>query len=291
MGTEQPNESQDLVREDSTALDRETLLGSALSGAVALSYTFGVNMRQGWLKLYRKWAHSWLAKDPSTNLVFMHLLCDAAFFEKDNPFINEKLAPGETDLTQNQLAELTGLSRAMVQRSLRKLDRRGTITRRGVGKRCTVITIVNWDGYQQERSKDEQELNKTRTKSEQKVSTPKESKKGRRGEGKKKSADLSLKELYDMIPESLERHAIEIENWLEWKYDKNDRYTAIGAKALFSKMEKLGADLPQAIENSLANGWKGLFRPDGRNNGKAKSGGRTFEAAGDGSKFNGHPCA
>lgn len=77
------------------------------------------------------------------------------------------------------------------------------------------------------------------------------------------------------LPLALVPYKAAVEQWLAYKRERRQGYRPAGLKALFTKMAKLGAALPDALERAMANGWQGFdFAPKGSNQ-------RTFEAADD----------
>lgn len=56
------------------------------------------------------------------------------------------------------------------------------------------------------------------------------------------------------LPKELEPFKAVVEQWLSYKRERKQGYKPSGLKAAYSKMVKLGAALPEALERAMANG-------------------------------------
>jgi hypothetical protein len=84
------------------------------------------------------------------------------------------------------------------------------------------------------------------------------------------------------IPPNLLRHETIIRRWFDYRAKRKPPIYDVSLEAVFAEMTKFGAALPQSIEQSIANGWQGLFDPKGR----APQNDRQFESrASQGDKF------
>ncbi len=79
----------------------------------------------------------------------MHLLLLASF--KESEWKGRKVVRGQVIIGTNKLGDDLGLSRQQVRTALKKLIKTNEITTEATNK-YTVITITNWDRYQEERT-------------------------------------------------------------------------------------------------------------------------------------------
>lgn len=118
-------------------------------------------MKLGYVKNYRQieeWKY--YKKDGYAHL-WQHLIRQAAHKDTCDAFGN-KLSPGQFSTGRNRLATECGLSAAKVERILKVLENDHQIEQQ-TSTKCRVITILNWERYQQADS----ELDSKRTASEQ----------------------------------------------------------------------------------------------------------------------------
>jgi hypothetical protein len=102
--------------------------------------------------VWRKWRDHELAQDANGWLVFTHILCEVRRQAKYNRSVGATVEPGECDLTQQQLAEASKLSRKAVRAALERLVRYESIeTRPSKGQRQghkrNLIKVLNWHLY------------------------------------------------------------------------------------------------------------------------------------------------
>lgn len=108
----------------------------------------------GWLKLWRVWRDAPVSRDANAWLVMTHCLTTARFRQTWNDLFGYVLEPGETDVTNSQLVDATGLSLKEVRGALSRMEHRfDTITTRTVrgslkGINRRIITFCNWKAYQ-----------------------------------------------------------------------------------------------------------------------------------------------
>ena len=109
-------------------------------------------MRKGWIKLHRAILDSPVFDDAETFKVWCLLLLNAAHDEVNKMMYGYVLQAGQLDMTQQQIATVTGLSRKKVRTVLRKLGQQGAIEMsekgQGKGHKRNIITVCNWETYQ-----------------------------------------------------------------------------------------------------------------------------------------------
>ena len=74
----------------------------------------------------------------------------------------------------------------------------------------------------------------------------------------------------DKFPDELVTHKAKIDDWLKYKQERKESYKPMGLRSFYTKLVALkreGHDIDQAIIDSMANGWKGVYTSQIRNNG------------------------
>ncbi len=104
-----------------------------------------MNSLSGYVKIHRKmlgwgWYH-----DSTVKSVFLHLLLTASF--KPAEWNGRTIRSGQTVTSTQRLADVLGISRQQARTALDKLKATNEITIETTNK-YSVITIVNWGGYQ-----------------------------------------------------------------------------------------------------------------------------------------------
>lgn len=107
--------------------------------------------------------------DPSTKIVFLHLLLTANWKERE--YRGHKLKVGDTVFGVSALADRLGLSVRQVRTAIQHLEKTGEITVKATNK-FSIATLENWAKYQFE---EEEATNNRQTKDNQST-TPKERK-------------------------------------------------------------------------------------------------------------------
>lgn len=126
----------------------------------------------GFIKLHRSMLDWEWYGDPCTTLVFIHLLLNANFRERQ--YRGETVKVGECVFGVKAMADHTGLSVQQVRTALKHLQTTGEITIRTTNK-YSVATLENWGFYQ---SLDDDLTNEQQT-TNKRATTPKEGKKVR----------------------------------------------------------------------------------------------------------------
>ena len=108
----------------------------------------------GWLKLYRSILDSAVFQDPEVLKVWIWLLCNVAFEQHDTMCYGKviHLKPGQIATGRKKIAQCTDLNETKVYRALTVLKSLGNIEIKATNK-YSIITVVNWDKYQEENSK------------------------------------------------------------------------------------------------------------------------------------------
>jgi len=131
-------------------------------------------MSQGWIKLHRKLLDNAISPKPDYAWLWVALLLLAN--HKDNEFIwnNKKIIikKGQLLTGRFELSKKTGISESKVYRILKYLEIEQQIEQQ-TNNKYTIITIHNWEQYQETEQENEQPVNSQRTASEQPVNTNK----------------------------------------------------------------------------------------------------------------------
>lgn len=101
----------------------------------------------GYVKLYRKLARWGWYKDSVVKDVFIHFLIIANY--SDTPWCDRIIKRGQCIIGTKQLAEDLGFTRQQIRTAIKKLKSTNEITTETTNK-YTIVTVVNWEDYQQE---------------------------------------------------------------------------------------------------------------------------------------------
>ena len=126
----------------------------------------------GWIKLHRKFCEkAFYSKDSEKVHLWVHLLMSANHSGKEEllggkPFF---CASGQFTTGRKQLSRETGISESKIERILtyfEKIEQQIEQQKTSVNR---LISILNWDSFQQSEQQSEQRVNNDRTTSEQRV--------------------------------------------------------------------------------------------------------------------------
>lgn len=133
----------------------------------------------GWIKLHRKILDNpTVCQNPNFLAVWIYLLLNATHSEIKVIFNGNEilLMPGQLITGRKAISEIMKVEESKVQRILKKLENAHQIEQQTSTKN-RLITILNWESYQQSEQQNEQQVNNKRTTSEQQVNTNKNVKK------------------------------------------------------------------------------------------------------------------
>ncbi len=144
----------------------------------------------GWLKLYRSILDSAVFQDAEVLKVWIWLLCNVAFEQHDTICYGKviHLKQGQIATGRKKIAQCTDLNENKVYRALTTIKSLGNIEIKSTNK-YSIITVVNWDKYQDEngkRTSSEQQTNsKTTTEEQQDNNKRTQHKNGKNGKKEK----------------------------------------------------------------------------------------------------------
>lgn len=130
---------------------------------------------EGWIKLHRKLLDNPVTmKDTDHLAVWIYLLLNASHNEHPALFKGEKitLKPGQLITGRKSIALALHIDESKVERILKSLKSEQQIEQQTSSKN-RLISITNWEFYQQSEQQIEQQVNNKRTTSEQQVNTNK----------------------------------------------------------------------------------------------------------------------
>ena len=130
---------------------------------------------EGWIKLHRKtFENPIIMKDKDYLTVWIYLLLHATHTEYDTIFKGERitLQKGQLVTGRKAISKKLDISESKVQRILKTFENEHQIEQQ-TNSQNRLISILNWELYQQTEQQDEQRVNNERTTSEQRVNTNK----------------------------------------------------------------------------------------------------------------------
>ena len=209
-------------------------------------------MNLGYIKVYRSLQDKGYYKNSAFVHLWIHLLMCATYQSKEY-VINgeiEYLQPGQFITSRRRLSIDTGLEESKVERILNVLKTEHQIEQQGKSK-FRIISIVNWDKYQNGEQQNELQMNSKRTANEQQVNTINKDK-------KEKKANKAPLPLPDWIEPDL---------WKDFKDHRNKLRKPMTQKAeeiLIKKIESLkdaGHNPKHLIITAIERGCQTVFEP------------------------------
>jgi len=220
-------------------------------------------MNRGYVNLYRKLlADGWL-KDHKTMILLLYCLMRASHKPRKTIIGTEQveLEAGQLVTGRDQVLHYTGLSEQNYRTCLKRLKSRGTITTKATN-RYTIITVVNWSTYQnnpdnaneQNNEQTNEQLTSSQRTGNEQVTTNKNYKNYKNR--KKKETDHVVFILPEWVPIQ------EWEAFVEMREGMKVPFTDHAKSLIVAELEKL-ANMGQApadvLNQSVANGWRGVF--------------------------------
>jgi hypothetical protein len=214
----------------------------------------------GYIKLHRKFIEWEWFNIPHMVQLFIYLLLSAN--HKDGDWRGIKIKRGQLLTGLNRMNTDTGISIQTLRTCLSRLEKTGEITSE-VTNKYRVITICNYDTYQDKDADTNKPPNKQLTSNQQttnkQLTTNKNDKNKKNEKNKKIYKAVKAKLNYD-LPEGFEQIWLE---WLEYKTESKFEYTEIGMKKAISQfVNKYSYSMNafrDAVNNSIACGYQGIF--------------------------------
>ncbi len=202
-----------------------------------------MNQEEGFIKIHRKMLEWEWYDDINTKVLFLHLLLKVNHKEKKWRGIT--VFPGEMITWLHALSTQTGLSIKQVRTALNKLKRTDEVAIKSTNN-YSIIKVKNWDKHQTKgKPKDKQRANERQAKGN----------KQEWKESKLYKYNLQLQELwfskkfFDFFS-LYEKH----------RKQKKSSLTDIACERILKKCAAAGEEKSiAAIQNSIDNGWTGIF--------------------------------
>ena len=168
----------------------------------------------GWLKLFRSILDSAVFQDAEVFKVWIWLLCNVAFEQHDTICYGKviHLKPGQIATGRKKIAQCTDLNENKVYRALTALKSLGNIEIKSTNK-YSIITVVNWDKYQDENGKraaSEQQTNSKTTTEEQQDDSKRTQHKNEKNGKKEKNIYICsfFQSVWDEYPKKLGKNKV-----------------------------------------------------------------------------------
>lgn len=208
----------------------------------------------GWVKLHRRLLDWEWYDDHNTLRLFVHLLLTCNY--EPDTWRGKTIGIGQRIIGRKKLANEAGFSEQQIRTSLRNLQSTNDITIKSTNE-YSLITIVKWIDYQ--------DINQQ---TNQQTTTIKEIKKER---NKERSKETNPKiHIPDWLPDSAWKDLCDYRSTGKGKFTDKAKQLAIGKLKTFMND---GNDPTEVINQTIMNGWSGLFAIKGENN--ANNQGRT----------------
>lgn len=156
---------------------------------------------EGWVKIHRKLLEkAFYSKDSEKVHLWIHLLLKANHSGREENLGGKPIAclPGQFTTGRKQLSTETGISESKIERILtyfekieQQIEQRKTSVNR-------LISISNWNFYQQSEQQNEQQVNNDRTTSEQRVNNDRTHYKNDKNENNDENE--KIEEIYSLYP-------------------------------------------------------------------------------------------
>lgn len=222
---------------------------------------------EGWIKIHRKiWDNPIIRKDNTHFLVWMYLLLHATHKEYDVIFNNQRitLKQGQLLVGRRSIAVELGVSESKIQRILKLFESEQQIEQQTTPQN-RLISILNWDKYQNSEQPFEQQVNNNRTTSEQQVNTNKNIKNNNNIKNLEKEKYKKEKVTFDDIF-SANNFSAELENTLRDFIDMRKAIkkpmTSKALELLIRNLEKLTnleAEKIEILNQSIEHGWQTVY--------------------------------
>lgn len=221
---------------------------------------------EGWISLHRKLLDNpIICKDSDYLSVWIFLLLSATHKEYDSILEGKRitLKKGQLITGRKSIADKLKISESKVQRILKCFENEQQIKQQ-TNPRNRVITILNWDKYQQLEQQTEQQLNNKRTTSEQQVNTNNNINNVimKQCNKNKKEKTTEFDKLIDDNFKSNEDLKNTVYEFIKMRKAIKKPLTTRGLELMINKLYKITTNANEQIEilnNSIMNNWQGIF--------------------------------
>lgn len=238
---------------------------------------------QGWISIYREIQDHWIWQDGKHLKWWLSILLNVNHQEKQFPVGLELFTckPGQSFKSIEQWTAMFGCSKKTTIRFFEMLEKEGMIEREILGKgnrRKHLLTVANWEKFQKKETEKETEtVPKNTPKQYPNVTPNNNANNGNNENNENKNIPLTPKRgksqpIIDLafVPEDFKDI---VENWLQYKAEKKQKYKGQRAIRTFLKhlLELSDNDPRKAtkiIDQSIANNWAGIFELKNKTNGR-----------------------
>ena len=231
-------------------------------------------MSGGWFKLHRSILDNpVVTKDSDHMAVWVFLLSNATHQSLDVFFEGKRISlrPGQLITSRQSISKFYNINEYKVQRILKCFESEQQIAQQTT-RHNRLISVLNWDLYQNDAQQDAQQVHDNCTTTAQQVhdnctttAHKQECKKERTEEGKKErrkevnraEVDLSFVENDEVLETFRE--------FVEHRKQIRSPLTQLAAVKAYQQLKRLSGSTDEQIEilnKSIASGWKGLFALD-----------------------------
>jgi len=207
---------------------------------------------QGWIKLHRKLLENPIVcKDSDHLAVWVYLLLNATHEACPALFKGKKitLEPGQLITGRKSISNKLSISESKVKRILIELENDHQIDRQRSNQN-SLISILNWNKYQECDQQNGQQMTSERPASDQPVTTNKNV----------KNVKNEKKDIYSELPTELHEP---LKRFLEHRKKLKKPMTDYAIELMLKKLIKLsGGDVrvsKNILEQSIERGWAGIF--------------------------------
>ena len=164
----------------------------------------------GWIKLHRKLLENPLIKEPRLLQVMAYCLLKANHKETKMLWNGQEiiLKPGQFITGRTQANNDLGLKSIMFDRKLKILQNRGFLNRE-VNNRFSIITITNWEKYQNRQEEVNSQMNNKRTTDEQQMNTNKNDKNDKNEKETTQHLDDVVSKIFQIFKGSMKQSKIQ----------------------------------------------------------------------------------
>lgn len=204
----------------------------------------------GWIKIHRKMVDWEWYSDQNTTRLFFHLLLTANY--EPSRYRGHDIPSGSVVIGLNALAEQTGLSVRKVRTALDHLKSTSEVTIKS-NNIFSILSINKWKEYQSLDKPTDNQMTNDRQSNDKRMTTSKERKKERKEEYKKEG-----------IPGLVFPDWFPLKEWDQYCQHRGAKFTHRAKELAIAKLvgwHNLGHNAGEILNNSIMNGWAGLFEP------------------------------
>lgn len=205
---------------------------------------------EGWIKIHRKILENpIICKDSDYLAVWIYLLLNATHKEIPALFKGKKiiLQKGQLITGRKSIASQLKISESKIFRIINDFKSEQQIEQQTSNKN-SLISILNWDKYQNIEQQNEQQMNNKRTTDEQQVNTNKNVK--------------NVKNVRNIYKDLSENFSLALNDFIEMRNKMKKPMTKRAIELLINKIKKISDDEEEQIaiiNQSIERGWQTVY--------------------------------